>query len=371
VRALRWESWLIVGAVLLLTAVPTAVDGVRGGPAALVGLACVIAAGLMLLLWRNHPMVALIAGGGLFLVAATLPENLTNLALLLCSAMAFVAGERFGGRSAWTSAAGVLAWLAAMYLVTGERDAGLVMFTVPGFVAGTALRLRRETADELELRGQELEAERELFAQLAVRNERARIAAELHDIIGHSLSVMVVQAAAGQRLLQRDPATARHAGTDALAVVAESARQGREDLARLVDLLGGQEVAGPDLALMDEVVALASASGLQVTCRFEGDRDGVSAEVAGTAFRVVRESLTNALRHSPGAAVRIVVRGTGRALRVRIENDPATGASAGIVGTGQGLRGLRDMVEGGGGRFIAGAAADGGWVVEALVPDPG
>ena len=117
--------------------------------------------------------------------------------------------------------------MAAMYLITGERDVGLIMFTVPGFIGGTALRLRRETADELELRGQELQAERELFAQLAVRNERSRIAAELHDIIGHSLSVMVVQAAAGQRLVTRDAA----AGGEALAVVAESARQGRADLA--------------------------------------------------------------------------------------------------------------------------------------------
>ena len=79
-----------------------------------------------------------------------LPEQPGNRALLVCTALAFVAGERFGHAAAWTSAAAVLAWLAAMYLITGERDAGLVMFTVPGFVAGTALRLRRETGDELE-----------------------------------------------------------------------------------------------------------------------------------------------------------------------------------------------------------------------------
>jgi signal transduction histidine kinase len=370
VRARQLEPWLIGCAVLLVGVVPTAVAGWPGAPASLGSTACTVGAGALLMVWRRHPVVTTVGGGGLFVAAVTFPGDPGNLALVLCTALAFVAGERFSGRAAWTSAAAVAAWLAAMYLLTGEQDAGLVMFTVPGFVAGTASRLRRETADELELRGQELEAERELFAQLAVRNERARIAAELHDIIGHSLSVMVVQAAAGQRLLQRDPAIAQRVGAEALAVVAESARQGRDDLARLVDLLGGREVTGPDLALMDEVVALASASGLQVTCRFEGDRDGVGAEVAGTAFRVVRESLTNALRHAPGAPVRIVVRGSGRGLAVRVENDAPTAASDGIVGTGQGLRGLRESVERGGGTLHAGSSRDGGWVVEGAIPAP-
>jgi signal transduction histidine kinase len=253
-----------------------------------------------------------------------------------------------------------------MYLLTGERDIGLAMLTIPGFLAGTALRLRRETADELTLRGLELEEERELFAELAVRNERARIAAELHDIIGHSLSVMVVQAAAGQRLVQQDV----RAGDEVLGVIAESARQGRADLRRLVDLLGGQEVAGPDLSLIDEMVARAARSGLHVTCRFEGDRDGVPAPLAGVAFSVVREALTNALRHAPGSTVRVLLRGEGRALAVRVDNDAPTATSAAIVGTGQGLRGLSARVEEVGGWFSAGVTAEGGWAVEASLPSP-
>ena len=119
-----------------------------------------------------------------------------------------------------------------------------LMFTVPPYVAGTVLRLRRETADQLALRAQELEDERELFAEIALRHERARIASELHDIVGHAISVMVIQAAAGQRLVDADPARAK----EAFAAISESARQGTKDLERLIELLGGtaaRSAAGP------------------------------------------------------------------------------------------------------------------------------
>jgi signal transduction histidine kinase len=357
----RREQAGIVVAVLLLTVAPFVASGPPDTTSGLVGAACVVASGMCLLLWRRSALWTLVLGGGLVLLAATTSLDVPETAILVCTALAAVAGIGLGGRQAWTSAAGLAAWLAAMYLISGEGDIGLVMLTVPGFVAGTALRLRRETADELAVRAQELEEERELFAQLAVRNERARIAAELHDIIGHSLTVMVVQAAAGQRLLEQD----RAAANEVLDVIADSARQGRDDLRRLVDLLGGEGVSGPDLSLVDEVVARAARSGLSVTCRFEGDRDGVPAVLAETVFRVVREALTNALRYAPGSAVHVLLRGDGRSLEVRVDNDVSTAPSDGIPGSGQGLRGLRERVEELGDRFSAGATANGGWAVEA------
>jgi signal transduction histidine kinase len=362
----RWEPVAIVTIVLLLTLPQIIVYGAPRDLGEALGEVSLVGGGLALLLWRRSALWTVLIGGGLFLVAAALVPIDPDLGVLLCTALAAVAGYGFSGRAAWTSASGFAAWLAAMYLITGERDIGLAMLTIPGFLAGTAVRLRRQTADELAIRGRELEEERELFAELAVRNERARIAAELHDIIGHSLSVMVVQAAAGQRLVQQDPA----AGQEVLGVIAESARQGRADLHRLVELLGGQEVAGPDLSLIDEMVARAARSGLQVTCRFEGDRDGVPAPLAGVAFRVVREALTNALRHAPGAPVSVLLRGEGRSLEVRVDNEASTTAAPGIIGTGQGLRGLRDRVEELGGRFSAGATNEGGWAVEALLRTP-
>jgi signal transduction histidine kinase len=187
--------------------------------------------------------------------------------------------------------------------------------------------------------------------------------------VGHALSIMVVQAAAAQRLVDRQPAAAR----DSFAAIAESARQGRADLQRLIELLAGSDVGTPDLALVDEVVARAARSGLQVTCRFEGDRDGVSASAAHIAFRVVQEGLTNALRHAPGAAVRVLVRGepAGRGLLVRVDNDAPPGGRGDGPGSGRGLAGLRERVAEFGGRFASGPAAGGGWRVEARLTTPG
>jgi signal transduction histidine kinase len=256
------------------------------------------------------------------------------------------------------------------YILSGENSlVAALMFTVPPYAAGTVLRLRRETADQLAVRAQELEEERELFAEIALRHERARIASELHDIVGHAISVMVIQAAAGQRLVEVDPARAK----EAFAAISESARQGTQDLERLVELLGGNTGdvgGGPDLSLIDEVVSRAVRSGLRVTCRFEGDREGVPAPVAHLAFRIVQESLTNALRYAPGSDVRIVigVDGAERGLAVRVENDGGAPRDTTLVGTGRGLVGLRERIQTLGGQFSAGRTPWGGWAVEARLP---
>ena len=219
------------------------------------------------------------------------------------------------------------------------------------------------------MRAEELEEERELFAEIALRHERARIASELHDIVGHAISVMVIQAAAGQRLVDADPARAK----EAFAAIAESARQGTEDLEQLIELLGGsadEVVGGPDLSLVDEVVTRAARSGLNVSCRFEGDRDRVAAPVAHLAFRVVQESLTNALRYAPGSDVRIVISvdETERSLAVRVENDKTMHDDTTLAGTGRGLVGLRERIQTLGGQFDAGRTHRGGWAVEARLP---
>lgn len=307
--------------------------------------------------WRRWPLGALLVGVAAMLAGATSMWEPPDVVLVLLPAYTFLAGDRFTGRSAWLAALGSIAWIQGLYVITGDTSPALYIMAVPGFLAGTVLRLRREAAKALALRSAELEAERELFAQVSVRNERARIAAELHDLIGHALSVMVVQSAAGQRLVDRDP----DAASAALTAIAASARQGREDLRRLVELLGGQELAAPDLSLIDELVGRAAGSGLAVTCRFEGDRDGVSADLAHVAFRVVQEGLTNAMRYAPGAAVRVLVRGSVRHLDVEVENDPARHESTGIRGGGIGILGLRERVRELGGSLSAGPTPSGGW----------
>ena len=200
-----------------------------------------------------------------------------------------------------------------------------------------------------------------------MRHERARIAAELHDIVGHALSVMVIQAAAGQRLAGRGPDAAQAS----IHAIADSARQGQEDLQRLIGLLGGAHVVDPDLGLIDELVNRAARTGLSITCRFEGDRDGVSARTAQAAIRVVQEALTNALRHAPGSNVRVLVGGEGtRDLLVRVENDNAArpGPNLAGSGSGRGIEGMRERVFAVGGTLTALPTPTGGWTVEARIP---
>ena len=126
-------------------------------------------------------------------------------------------------------------------------------------------------------------------------------------------------------------------------------------------------MAAPDLGLVDEIVGAAARSGLAVSCQIDGN-DDVDEAVAHVAFRVVQESLTNALRHAPGSAVRVLLRPGPGALTVRVENaPPPVGPHPGLVGTGRGLAGLRERVLAGGGSFAAGPTPEGGWQVEARI----
>jgi signal transduction histidine kinase len=366
----RLERTGIAVGVLLLVALPTAL---HGWPTTLRGnlfTALLLCGGLALMWWRSNPRVASVVALGLFLVAPALGGWFPDTALALYSLSFAVLAVGWSGRGAWLVALCAAAYLIPFYYLTGMGSwVAALMFTVPPYAAGTVLRLRKETAEALARRVQELEDERELFAEIALRHERARIASELHDIVGHAISVMVIQAAAGQRLVDTDPMRAK----EAFAAISESARQGTQDLERLIDLLGGSADDGgqrPDLSLVDEVVTRAGRSGLKVTCRFEGDRDRVPEPVAHLAFRVVQESLTNALRYAPGADVRIVITvdEAGRGLAVRVENDRAANHDTPLAGSGRGLVGLRERIQRLGGQFSAGATGVGGWAVEARLP---
>ena len=362
----RLEQAGIALLVLVCVVVPTAAHGWPATVAGNVFTALLVAGGLTLLWWRSHPRAVAVLGSGLWLVAALLGDHgwFPDFGLVIMALLATVTALGWRGRAAWVAGACLAAYLVGLWLILDTSPVALAMFSVPAFAAGTVFRLRREAADELAQRGRELAEEQEMFADLALRHERARIAAELHDIVGHAISVMIIQAAAGQRLVDNDPARAKQA----FAAIADSARQGREDLRRLVELLGGTEVGGPDLSLIEEVVTRAARSGLDVSCRFEGDRDGVAAPTAHIAFRVVQESLTNALRHAPGAAVRVRVNGSGRDLTVSVENDRSTQERPSLSGTGRGLTGLRERVQAQAGQLLVGPTARGGWQVRATFP---
>ncbi len=243
------------------------------------------------------------------------------------------------------------------------------MFTVPAWIAGEAVQARTRLTVQLAARARELDEEREAFALEAVRYERTRIARELHDIVAHSLSMMVVQAGAGQRQLASNPAQA----AQSLEHVGGAARQAELEIGRLLELLGEDSPrrSGGDLRLIDELVRQASASGLPVTCRFSGTHDTMPLDLSDTAYRVAQEGLTNALKHAPGAPVRITVHAGERTALITVENGPPPhGVTSELQNTGgqNGIRGMRERVCECGGTLDAGPTANGGWHITARLP---
>jgi signal transduction histidine kinase len=315
---------------------------------------------------RRHPRAAWIAAAGTLAAAAPYGVVIAGPALLVI-AHAFCAG-RWERR--WPGVVALAALIAASELnVIVDHDAWVPAFLFPAAAwgAGRALRERELVAEQLAERARELEEEREAHAALSVRYERARIASELHDIVAHAISVMVVQASAGQRLAAHD----LQATAETFDAIAGAARQAEADMGRLVALLGDEEAIGPapDLALVEELVARAAGSGLDVTLRLEGEREGLPAPAAESAYHVVQEGLTNALRYAAGAAVRVSIRGEREAVLVEVTNAAAAAETmlAG-AGTGTGLQGLRERVGSCGGTVEAGPTPDGGWRLAARLP---
>jgi signal transduction histidine kinase len=356
---------VLIGALAaLFGAVGAAIEG--QGPGAWFAAA---ALGAALGLYRGRPTAA--AALAVLAAAALVPSgDMAAAPSILVCANAFAAGRWV---AAWVSAGSAVALLTASLVaavLADNTDNSVVPVTLlvgTAWIAGRAIRERDVIASRLAQRAEELEREREEFAALSVRFERARIASELHDIVAHAISVMVVQAGAGQRIAAIDPELTG----ETFGAIAGAARQAERDMTQLVALLADDEAIGhaPDLTLVEELVARAAGSGLDVTLRLEGSREGLPAPAVQTAYHVVRESLTNALRYASGAPVHVRVRDGAGAIEVDVVNDAAEDAQALVgLGTGSGLRGLRERVGACGGRLEAGPREDGGWRVAARIP---
>jgi signal transduction histidine kinase len=319
---------------------------------------------------------------------AARPLSLLGAAAVLCATM--VLGAKAGRDTSWSIvvlpvvaflAARAAAWpvsvaalglllagVAASELLQYDGDALVpeIMLPVTLYTAGVMLRSRETLAARLARQGEELTIERDAYARLSVRYERARIAAELHDVVAHAISVMVVQAGAGQRLARQDPARA----AQTFGVIASAARQAQADLDRLADLLGqdARPSEGTDLGLVHEIVRTAGASGLPVTLSVEGDLSDISGPAAHVALRVVQEGLTNALRYAPGASVAVVIEIRPGSVEITVANDaPLEPARLGL-GSGRGLTGLRERIGDCGGTLEAHDDGDGGWRLSARIP---
>jgi signal transduction histidine kinase len=230
-----------------------------------------------------------------------------------------------------------------------------------------ALGRKFQEAEEARERAARAEREREERARSAVTEERARIARELHDVVGHSVSVMTVQASAVRRLLRPEQERER----EALLVVERTGREALAEMRRMVGVLRRPEEAPalapqPSLEHVERLVEQAREAGLTVELRVEGDRQPLPAGVDLTAYRLVQEGLTNALKHARAERAQVVVRYGDGDLEVTVSDD-GRGTGSGDGG-GHGLVGMRERVAVYGGELEAGPQAEGGYRLRAKLP---
>jgi signal transduction histidine kinase len=241
-----------------------------------------------------------------------------------------------------------------------------VIFVVVWTIA-FALSRKFEEADEARNRAARAEREREERARAAVTEERARIARELHDVVGHSVSVMTVQASAVRRLLRPEQKRER----EALLIVEQTGREALAEMRRMVGVLRRPEEAPalapqPSLEHVDKLVEQAREAGLPVELRIEGEPLSLPAGVDLTAYRLVQEGLTNALKHARAKRAQVVVRYGAGDIEVTVSDD---GRGAGSDdGGGHGLVGMRERVAVYGGALEAGPLPDGGYRLRARLP---
>ena len=286
-------------------------------------------------------------------------------------ASAALLGNLRDARQAWTGLAIVLAGIAAVvYNIPGRTTAELILIPVEfgiAWAAGFALRMRGEQAEAAEERAAQAEREREAGARVAVAEERARIARELHDIVAHSVSIMVLQVGAIRHKLPEMLAEDR----DALKGVE---RTGRGALAEMRRLLGamrrdgdGVELAPhPGVDRLDSLLEDVGRAGLPVRLHVDGEPFPLPRAIDLSAYRIVQEGLTNAIKHAHASRVDVTFQYASDELHIEVRDD-GDGVSA-SDGLGHGLVGIRERVKIYGGEMTVGAAPEGGFVLGARLP---
>ncbi|MBQ0896738.1 two-component sensor histidine kinase [Micromonospora sp. U56] len=394
-RSLAFD--VLVSGVVALLAVAAVVSQPGGVPATLVGCAMAVA-----LLWRRvHPsaVAAVVAGLAMVQVIAGWGPLAYDIGVLIAlySVVKYAERLRDGVLAGVVAAIGVV--LAASQTVGNAAwwATSIYFALVTGgvWLAALNVRTRRLYVLTLEERAATLEREREAEARAAVAGERARIARELHDVVAHSMAVMIVQADGARYLLDQDPETARAA----VKVVADTGRQALEEMRRLVDVLREPRPAEPPAtaaplataeppdddavaadpehrrAAVAELPALLDRfrdAGLRVRHTVTGEPAALPPGLDLTVYRVVQEALTNALKHAGvGASVTVILEHVPDAVVVRVVDDghgrpPVGPAPSG----GHGLVGMRERVGVYDGSLVAGPRLAGGWRVEARLPLP-
>jgi len=241
-----------------------------------------------------------------------------------------------------------------------------ILFSIV-WLAGNALSAKLTQYRAAEERAARLEREREERARAAVAEERARIARELHDVVGHSVSVMTVQASGVRRLLRPEQERER----EALLIVEQTGREALAEMRRLVGVLRRPEEAPalapqPSLQHLDKLVDQVREAGLKVDLTVEGEAKSLPASVDLAGYRLVQEGLTNTLKHAQAQRAEVLLRyGNGEVELVVTDDGNGTG---GGDGSGHGLVGLRERISVCGGELDAGPRSGGGYEIRARLP---
>jgi signal transduction histidine kinase len=279
-------------------------------------------------------------------------------------AVSFLAGARLPIRA---SLAGLALAILAFSQGTLSGSVATLVMTVPAWAAGRVLRSRNTIAAQLDARARELEYEREAYAREQVRYERARIARDLHDLVAHNLTAIAVQAGAGRRALDADP----NVTAGLLGHIESGARQAGQEITGLVQLLSnGRGVPGTGLDQLDDLVRRATATGLNIEYTLTGLGHDLPSTAADVAYHVAQEGITNALKHAPGAAIRLHLDTRTDTVAISVENGPSRAAPCDLAqaGGGFGLTGLADRLRILGGTLESGPIPDGGWRLVATMP---
>jgi signal transduction histidine kinase len=237
------------------------------------------------------------------------------------------------------------------------------------FLVGRIVNARVQLARELREKATRLERDQAEKQKLAVAEERARIAREMHDVVAHNVSVMVVQASAARRMIDHDPVRAR----EALSSVEQTGREALAEMRRMLDVLRAEDERAalspqPSIDELEALIELAREAGLDVDLEVEGERRRVSSSVDLSTFRIVQEALSNTIKHAGAAHARVRVRFGDDEMEVDVVDDGHGVRPRDDNGKGHGLVGMRERVAMLGGRLEAGYRANGGFEVRATLP---
>jgi signal transduction histidine kinase len=374
-RRYWFDALILVGVGVGLTEVVLTQDDLDGPQGPLwFDILAILAITLPLLFRRRFPFGAPVAVGSALALSSFVDGRLVpnGLITVLFGITAFVLMGMLRDRN---QALAGLAFGIGVVAIVAHNDprAGVgnfvfvsIVFSIAWLIGLLVSRTFHE-AERARERAARAEREREERARLAVSDERARIARELHDVVGHSVSVMTVQASAARRLLRPQQEKER----EALLVVEKTGREAMAEMRRMVGVLRRPEEAPalapqPSLEQIETLVEHTREAGLPVDLRIEGEPVQLPPGVDLTAYRLVQEALTNTMKHARASSAEVVVRYGDGDVELTISDDGVGGAD-GDSG-GHGLVGMRERVSVYGGELEAGPRADGGFRLRARLP---